>query len=335
MAARRWRYSKSLRVAQASVPAPCVALTSTCRATFLTLSESLNEAGAGQADPERPVAVLFGWLGAKDRGLAKYAQLYHALGCDTVLRGTAPGFETFFKPKALRSYAETTLRTIQEQYPGRPVVLCYFSNGGLFVHEQLMGVWRDDTARAPADRRFGNVHISALVCDSCPAYLSASAGANAVSGGITNPVLRRLVSGVGFVALGLFLPLIWGFGRPGKYFAALAADPIPAPALYIHSKTDKVTDSEQLARFVQMRQAAPQSGGLPIREWIIDDRPSPHVTHYLIQPQEYARRVARFLRDDAKVTGIVDPEAAASAVQPSSSKSARPQTQARSGSSGP
>lgn len=62
----------------------------------------------------RPVAVLFGWVGAQDKHLKKYADLYHDLGIPTVLRATVPTSVVFSmqSQQEIRKIAEELLHRL-------------------------------------------------------------------------------------------------------------------------------------------------------------------------------------------------------------------------------
>lgn len=276
---------------------------------------TVSHKSAGMADPA-PVALLLGWLGAKDRGLQKYAELYHSIGCETVLRYTAPATDVFLRRSALRETAERALNSLSTDYAGRPAVLVSFSNGGAFVHEQLADLLREDALRPASERKFSKARIAATVFDSAPAALTLAAGTRALTGSIKNPVLRQVAFALGYALMGAAIPLIWDANRPQAYFASLLRDPLRVPSLYIYSDADEITDATSLARFVQERRAilaaegaaAPASApGLapvpvPVRELRIGAGVrSPHVSHFLAQPDVYREALQRFLLEDARM----------------------------------
>lgn len=253
-----------------------------------------------------PVALLLGWLGAKDRGLQKYAELYHTLGCETVLRYTAPATDVFLRRSALRDTAERALQTLSTDYPGRPAVLVSFSNGGAFVHEQLAELLREDALRPASERKYSKARIAATVFDSAPAALTLAAGTRALTGSIKHPLLRQAAFVCCYALMGAAIPLIWDSNRPQAYFAALLRDPLRVPSMYIYSDSDEITDAAALARFVQERRAVLASEGaavrVPVRELRIGAGVrSPHVSHFLTQPEAYREALQRFLREDARI----------------------------------
>lgn len=250
-----------------------------------------------------PVAVLLGWLGAKDRGLQKYAELYHHLGCESVLRYTAPAKDVFLNRDALRSTAERALDNLSQTYAGRPAILVSFSNGGAFVHEQVAELLREDALRPVSERRYGNARIVATVFDSAPAALTLAAGTRAITGSIKHPLLRRMAFASCYAVLTAAIPFIWDRDRPAAYFASLLRDPLRVPSMYIYSDTDEITDAVALARFVQDRRAVLAGDGVPVREWRVGaDVRSPHVSHFQAQPDAYREALRRFLREDARVS---------------------------------
>ena len=79
------------------------------------------------------------------------------------------------------------------------------------------------------------------------------------------------------------------------FFAALRADTLPLPALYIYSDDDVVTDAATLTEFVAWRRArhplGPQRG---VSELHIT-QPSAHVSHYRSHKARYVAAVRDFL----------------------------------------
>lgn len=101
------------------------------------------------------VAVLFGWVGSSDKNLSKYSAMLHTIGVAETWRTTAPTWDVFLAPAALRALAERALVELAGRHPNTPAFIYYFSNGGGFVHEQLLPLLREDAALPAARRRFG------------------------------------------------------------------------------------------------------------------------------------------------------------------------------------
>lgn len=274
-------------------------------------SETMNGSVGGEAVPrtflvktKRPepsnrsdaVAVIFGWVGSTDKLTGKYAQLAHELGIGTVLRGTAPTFDCFFRPSNLRHVAKDLMDLLAAQYPGKPVYLMYFSNGGAFVHENLLQVLRE--AEAAGDAKWSPVRIAGTLFDSAPAHLTITTGSRALTEGIKHPVIRRLAYAVTWTLFGVFYPLVTGPTRPRKFFEHMLADQLPCPTLYVYSDTDRITMPEPLAELVAQRAARHPLGPEGVNQLRIraGEGASPHVSHLLKHRAKYTAAVEAFLQ---------------------------------------
>lgn len=261
----------------------------------------VSSAGAttAAASPAPAACFLFGWVGANDRNLAKYSQLVQEVAPGAAChRIVCPTFEAFLSPAGRAKLAEQTLQKIVTEHPDQPVLLYYFSNGGCFIHEQLLVLLRQDAALPPAEQRFARVRICGTVFDSAPAKVTPHTGALALSESLTGALQRRVTFALAYVFFS-FVGLVNGvIGRGNwaafnkRYFGALADDHLPCPSLYVYSDADHVTIAPALAEFVAARRAR----GHDVTEWHIPAGvPSPHCGHYRAQPQQYKQTLAEFV----------------------------------------
>eukprot|EP00242_Pyramimonas_sp_CCMP2087_P011231 CAMPEP_0198213626 /NCGR_PEP_ID=MMETSP1445-20131203/28975_1 /TAXON_ID=36898 /ORGANISM="Pyramimonas sp., Strain CCMP2087" /LENGTH=233 /DNA_ID=CAMNT_0043888297 /DNA_START=389 /DNA_END=1087 /DNA_ORIENTATION=+ len=132
--------------------------------TSVSTSASASTAGA-----EGVQVVLFGWLGAQDKYLEKYAELWKSKGAD-VFMYTPPITATLFPFQADRSVAhyERAIKAHRASAPApKAVVYHVFSNGGfLFMGALLRGVSRG----LVAEEALGNV--SGIIIDSAPGVIN-------------------------------------------------------------------------------------------------------------------------------------------------------------------
>ncbi len=241
--------------------------------------------------------MLFGWVGSNPRLLRKYAELYLALGISTVYTTTLPTWDLFMSHTAVRACAAETLAMLQRNHPNEPTLIFYSSNGGAFVHVQLLSVLAADARVAAEKASYSNVKIAATMFDSAPAFLSLRAGSMAVSEGFKNPIVRRLAFAVAYTFMALvYAPFISGFGVMSRYFQALEADHLKCPSLYIYSVTDRITDPVKLAQHIEERKKRHPISPNYVRALRIE-APSPHVSHLLRHPAEYAKAAETLLRE--------------------------------------
>lgn len=257
----------------------------------------VSEGDSALAAGPRQAAFLFGWVGAKDRALQRYAAAWLEAGCDQVYRHTAPTTDVFLRDKELEKTARETLELMQKD-PETCFHLVYFSNGGCFIHEKLAALWKEDQKRPEEERKYKDVRLSSFTFDSCPAYLSLTAGSRALTGSIKNPVLRTCAFAITFCIFSIFIPLFWGRSRPAEYFRNLTQDPFTrTPSLYIYSDSDVITCPRELAKFIEERRKFMAAEEVLV-EWRItkEEAKSGHVAHMMALPKAYQKRVSDFLR---------------------------------------
>ena len=234
-------------------------------------------------------ASVWGFVGAQDRHLLKYAEALHAGAIPTVYRRTAPTWACFLSRAALRAEAERWLLTLQRDVPGQPGAVLLLSNGGAFVYAEAVRLLRADAALPPAAQRFPGVAFSAVVYDSAPAWVTPQSGAMALSlalGLSSHTTLLQCIK-----ALFALTSRAWD---NTLFFGTLAQDVAgtgraPPAALLLGSTDDAVTD---WGRVVQLSQAVAQHGRAA-HLWQVPS-PSPHCMHLMRDKAEYVARLAAF-----------------------------------------
>jgi hypothetical protein len=238
---------------------------------------------------------IWGYVGAQDRHLQKYAQTLHALHVPLVLRRTAPTLSAFLAPAHLRALAEEWLLTLQREAPGRPGIAWLLSNGGAFVYQHALALLRADAALPPPSQRFPGVSFAALALDSAPVFVDARSSGTALSTALglrQRPLLRACTHAA--------VRALFSFNNTERtnteFFAALALDvgglPGRAPPrlLLACSADDAITDLARVQAFAAQCAAA----GRAVELWTVPS-PSPHCTHLLTHRQEYQARLGALL----------------------------------------
>lgn len=233
------------------------------------------------------IVVTFGWLGAHDKNLRKYADLAHACGAAEVWRSTAPFFDAFMISPKLADIATGLLGELQNKRPGVPVVLMYFSNGGGYVHQYLSKILETDR------QKYKDVNIVGVVFDSAPAWATWDTAALAVSSGMRSK-FGKLIA---MVFVTLFMWLIHASVKKGRqhYFDTIEHDHISCPQLFIYSTSDMITLPDKLQSLIEARRRSHPAGPASVHEWRIT-KPSPHVSHLIKHPQEYKDKVQTFFK---------------------------------------
>lgn len=247
------------------------------------------------------IVVINGWVGSSDRHLQKYSSLWHSLGVKEVWRHTAETFDVFVSSRNLRRLTENLLLDLAKYSESKPIYLMYFSNGGAFVHEQIIDILREDSKLPVVDRRFSHLKIAATIFDSCPAPLTIDSGSKALSEGFRNPIIRFVAYYAASVFICLMALLFYGISRPRVYEQNITSDPLPCPNMYIYSDYDIVTDSKLLANIIDRRRQAHVSGASKVIEYRITDVKSPHCAHLITIPEKYQMWLATLLEDTYEI----------------------------------
>ena len=268
--------------------------------------------------------MLCGWYGCQDKHLAKYSAVVNALGAHT-LRVQMPPITVFSllcvalralalasrpsrranarhirrrirSPGPRRAFAERLLSFLRSPGvlpPSRPLLYYFFSNGGAFVHEQLVAATRDAPARHSAVLRAQ----AGCAFDSAPAAIRTDTAADLFSRlspfAFLRPLLRltfhALVRCFGLLG-GRFAACV-GRQRADAYWAAMAGAPTcsGAPELYVFSDDDPLCDARPLAELVIERQRA--GAAVRSKRFAVSE----HVGHLRCHPAEYEAALADFI----------------------------------------
>jgi hypothetical protein len=245
------------------------------------------------SSPSSPVAhaSVFGWVGASDKHVQKYAALFHSLGVPHVQRTTAPLFDCFFAPWRLQRLAQAWLESLAAPgLAGRPGVALLLSNGGTFVYLEALKLLAKDAALPAGARRFASVRLCAVLFDSAPARVTATSAARALAGSIRSPRVRAAAEAAARLLLATAPLLLRAEERNAALWGALACDRAVKVHAYVSSATDPITDAAWVAELVAARLAA----GHKTRAWVLED--SPHCGHLARAPEAYRAWAERALR---------------------------------------
>jgi hypothetical protein len=176
--------------------------------------------------------------------------------------------------------------------PSRPLLLYFFSNGGAFVHEQLLACLREDP---PARHAAVHRSISGVAFDSAPAAIRTAGAAHLFSQmspvAALRPLLRLAFLGLVrcFGLLGGRCVACVGPQRADAFWAAMAGAPVRGGELYLFSDDDPLCDAEALAELVEARKRA--GAAVKVVRWPVSE----HVGHFRCHPEAYEAALAAFL----------------------------------------
>ncbi|KAK9823884.1 hypothetical protein WJX72_006171 [[Myrmecia] bisecta] len=280
---------------------------------------TFNTAFWETAPPVKPLIVLIGWLGAKERYFAKYIQLWQAWGYQTV--SIRPPTASILLPPygdvKAHAFAEQ-VAAVQQAAPHRPTVYHIFSNAGfLFFGTMLRAIAAsDDELRAlvfpskSALSRMVSTHlqpnrrslaavlepVTGVVLDSAPSRITPDIAAR----GFTSAVLGKPAEGIEEVhpriiaaSRGAFRPVLQCpliTSRVDEVWRAWQTVAPRAPQLYLHSSNDALIPPAEVHRFIDMQ----RQRGVEVchKEWL----KSPHCEHYRRYPDEYKAELQAFLK---------------------------------------
>lgn len=241
----------------------------------------------------RPLAVIAGWMGAKERQLRPYVNFYHARGIDTLSFAVGPTH--VLMPNTALTHMERVLSAAKNPQKGgkdrelavtsgqelQKVIFHHFSVGG-FLYGQMLRLISEK------DAQHGDVQnlIRAQIFDSPPDFR-----------GIAKGVSRSI--GVGAPVSVAVELLLRGYlkateGTSGvvhrKASEAFHNNHLThAPSLWYYSKADPVADWKDCATVISKWQAS----GMHVEECVWDD--TPHIQHARFDPERYFGTLDKFL----------------------------------------
>lgn len=239
---------------------------------------------------KKPLVVIAGWLGCRERFLIRYKNLHEQLGMDvlTVIAPPLAVMEATLQHEEdgdqMDAVARNVLNHIEERRP-RHVVFHLFSNGGCFLWERIR-------RRMERGCRHGFA-IAGVIFDSCPAWFG-----NPVSP--LSSVLERCTEEEKRVIRDRFGVGIWGTEnynqtrhrkqRNRDFFAFIQGDPLDVPHLYFYCRNDQLAGASRIHQVIVSRRREFQR---PILEKVWET--SVHCAHILQHTQEYQQLLTDFL----------------------------------------
>lgn len=269
---------------------------------------------------QRPLVVLFGWLGCQPKFLRRYEAFYQKSGCHVISRIARPYVivKTVFAsnelniprsfprkmtehPQSVQDEAWRVLAEIDES--DAPYVFFHvFSNGGCFVWEQIRQILdlsedkspKMDDVPEPVRRALARIRqkTSGVIFDSCPAEKLELI--HLAMNYCTFSERLETLTKTGFDYL--LLPYRTQLQdtakmRAKQYMTNLREDPWNLPQLYLYSMDDQLAPYEAIENLVHERQLMHGKDRIFRRVW----SKSGHCAHILHHPEEYQTAVTSFV----------------------------------------
>jgi len=258
--------------------------------TVTNLSFSINSA---VSTSPLPTALLLGWYASTPEHLDKYAQFYNSLGYNTVSL-TLPhpaifGTNTLKRQRQIALELESHFTDPATPFPSLTTTIAVaFSNGGYF------GLLSITSENCPT--LFPT--ITNIIADSAPCALYASAGARAISYGISGrDATRNLLT---FAITPLFyvagaVQYVFNVGEDHAGFFQRCRDyPFQGQELYLYSDGDKLCDIPALTQLIEARKEKCQVTANNFGS-------TQHVQHMRESQAAYESLVKKFLNSKSKL----------------------------------
>lgn len=230
---------------------------------------------------DKPTVLVFSWLNAKQKHLAKYAKLYTEQGYDVVVAQLTP-WQLLWPMKGSQLVAADIVKFLKNNEFKHGLIFHGFSVGGYLWGECLVHIARDlQNYQVVLDRVKAQIWDSAADITEIPEGVPRALFPR-------NPTLQNALRKYMIYHMKAFHePATSHYIRSSQMFHT---NLLRCPALFLVSKTDPV--GTELANG-RVRDSWESSGvKCTFKCW---DR-SPHVGHFLKHPQEYVEHVFSHLR---------------------------------------
>ena len=229
---------------------------------------------------ERPLAVVFSWLNAKESNVAKYRAVYDSHGMDMLhVRTTAAN--VVFDRKLMDTVHSVLDFIMAPEAKRRPFLMHGFSVGAYLYCHSAVEIMSNPDKYADVQRR-----LKGIVMDSPVDFDFAARG---LSRTITS--VRWLQNALEkFFSFQFRYPLNFTMRRFHEMSKVFRENPLRLPALVFNSHRDEIASHERVNEAI----ATWRSYNVPVTDhWWSD---SLHAAHYRKHPEEYAAFVRAFCR---------------------------------------
>lgn len=230
---------------------------------------------------DRPLVLLYGWLGAKAKHIHKFSNFYAGLGYD-VLRVKMEASQLLFLKRSQKICSDILDFASQPAREQQPILVHGFSVGGYLYSETLNKVLsgHDQRYYLVGKRIRGHIFDSPVDADGI---------AHGTSRAVTEvAALQKIIE----MSLALQLRYLRrsSLEHYWKMSAIFHGNPLASPSLMLYSKSDQIALVGPIERAMKQW----REKGVPVTSHCWAD--SKHVSHYHKYPDEYLEHVILFLR---------------------------------------
>ncbi len=239
----------------------------------------------------RPIVVVAGWMGAKERQMKPYLSFYHDRNIDTISFAVGPNH--VLSPEKAMKQMEAVLNYVQDAHNqqessgpkssiGKPsaILFHHFSVGGFLYGQAIQAM------KAHSHLNDFASNIKAQIFDSPPDYQNIPKGISRSMGigGIVEKIIEKSAEAylkVTYDSAGVM-------HRASSH--AFHENQIPAPALWFYSKADPVCDWNDCVTVTSKWKAK----GISVEECVWEH--TPHIQHGRVDPERYFGTLDSFLK---------------------------------------
>ena len=239
----------------------------------------------------RPIVVIAGWMGAKERQMKPYLNFYHERNIDTISFAVGPN-HVLFPHKAMQQM-EAVLNCVADAHKqqedsgprksiGQPssILFHHFSVGGFLYGQAIIAMQKHSHLNDFP------ITIKAQIFDSPPDYQNIPKGISRSMGigGVVEKAIEKCAQGY----LKLTYDSAGVMHRASSH--AFHENSIPAPALWFYSKADPVCDWQDCVTVTDKWKAK----GTEVEECVWEH--TPHIQHGRVDPDRYFGTLDTFLK---------------------------------------
>ncbi|XP_076015070.1 transmembrane protein 53-like [Genypterus blacodes] len=227
----------------------------------------------------RPLLLLFSWLGARQRGLAKYRDLYLERGMDVLV--VQSSVMHFLWPRWGLEYGLEVLKVLEDPaFLDRPVLAQAFSIGGYTFTQMLTHIAHGPEKYASLTQRMKGHVYDSLVAGSVE-HMATGLGLTLF------PRLDFLVKHTALLYFWLFKKHTTDLYNNSIH--VFNNSPLTTPALFFSCENDLLCDSAALEEIVDRWQK--RGVAVEHRKW----KESTHAAHMQCHPEDYVSTLDKYL----------------------------------------
>jgi hypothetical protein len=227
---------------------------------------------------QKKLAIMIGWLGAKDHQMKSYLSYYHSHGFDTLSFAVGPRHVMF--PHDAMKHMQNVWDTAAELSPNTPILLHAFSMGGYLFGQSLRCIENQP-------ERYGHLRsqIRAQIFDSVPDHGSIAHGISK-SFNLPTPFEKTIeMMAKGYLSLTHDTAGVEHRAASHSFHNNF----VQAPALFYYSLSDPISRYQDVEQVMKTW----KGNGIPVEgcKW----EKSPHIQHGRRDPERYFGELEKLL----------------------------------------